>query len=74
VSEQEHPDPAKWWFHRRIMAYVSLFGLCCVLVAVFAVNVAEHKITLLQTLSWVFSVNLLYYYGGNAIEALKGKR
>jgi len=73
-ARDNHPDPNQWWFHRRIMAYVSLFGLCCVLVAVFAVNVAEHKITLLQTLAWVFSANLLYYYGGNAVEALKVKR
>jgi hypothetical protein len=30
-------------------------------------------VPLAQTLAWVFSANLLYYYGGNAVEYLKSK-
>jgi hypothetical protein len=73
VSEQEHPDPAKWWFHRRVMAYISLACLLSILIALLTDNVATGVLPLAQTLAWVFSANLLYYYGGNAAEAMKGK-
>ena len=34
-------------------------------------NVATDVLPLAQTLAWVFSANLLYYYGGNAVEAVR---
>ena len=43
------------------MAYLSILGLYVITAQV-------------QTLAWVFSANLLYYYGGNAVEAIKGKQ
>lgn len=70
----EHPNPNQWWFHRRIIAYSSLACLFCLLIALFTDSVATDVVPLAQTLAWVFSANLLYYYGGNAVEALKGKQ
>ncbi len=69
----EHPDPNRWWFHRRVMAYISLACLLSILIALLTDNVATGVLPLAQTLAWVFSANLLYYYGGNAAEAMKGK-
>lgn len=69
-----HPNPNQWWFHRRVMAYISLLCLLFILIAMAADNVATDVVPLAQTLAWVFSANLLYYYGGNAVEALKGKQ
>ena len=68
-----HPNPNQWWFHRRVMAYISLACLLGILIALLTNNVATDVLPLAQTLAWVFSANLLYYYGGNAAEALKGK-
>jgi len=69
----KHPNPNQWWFHRRVMAYASLGGLFSILIALFTDSVATDTVPLAQTLAWVFSANLLYYYGGNAVEAVKGK-
>ena len=69
-----HPDPNQWWFHRRVMAYISLACLLGILIALLTNNVATDVLPLAQTLAWVFSANLLYYYGGNAAEAMKGKQ
>jgi nucleoside permease NupC len=66
-----HPDPNQWWFHRRVMAYISLVCLLGILIALLTNNVATDVLPLAQTLAWVFSANLLYYYGGNAVEAVR---
>ena len=68
-----HPNPNQWWFHRRVMAYISLACLLGILIALLTNNVATDVLPLAQTLAWVFSANLLYYYGGNAAEAMRGK-
>jgi hypothetical protein len=56
------------------MAYASLLGLYTILVQITLGSIDSHAVPLAQTLAWVFSANLLYYYGGNAIEAVKGKQ
>lgn len=68
-----HPNPNQWWYHRRLMAYFSLACLAALMLTMFGGRIAEEMLPLAQTLAWVFSANLLYYYGGNAVEALKGK-
>jgi len=69
-----HPNPSQWWYHRRLMAYASLLGLYVILVQTLLGTVTPELVPLAQTLCWVFSANLLYYYGGNAVEALKDKQ
>ena len=49
------------------MAYISLACLLGILIALLTNNVATDVLPLAQTLAWVFSANLLYYYGGNAM-------
>ena len=73
-ARDNHPDPNQWWFHRRVMAYISLACLLGILIALLTNNVVTDVLPLAQTLAWVFSANLLYYYGGNAAEAMKGKQ
>ena len=68
-----HPNPNQWWFHRRMMAYASLLGLYVILAQILIQSISPEIVPLAQTLAWVFSANLLYYYGGNAVEAVKGK-
>lgn len=69
-----HPNPNQWWFHRRMMAYASLLGLYVILAQTLLGTLSSELVPLAQTLCWVFSVNLLYYYGGNAVEYLKDRK
>jgi len=70
----KHPNPGQWWYHRRLMAYASLLGLYVILFQASLGSISQELVPLAQTLAWVFSANLLYYYGGNAVEAVKGKQ
>lgn len=56
------------------MAYASLLGLYAILAQILLGSISAEVVPLAQTLAWVFSANLLYYYGGNAVEAIKGKQ
>jgi len=56
-----------------MMAYASLCGLYVILAQITLGTISAQLVPLAQTLAWVFSANLLYYYGGNAVEAVKGK-
>ncbi|MCG8520855.1 MAG: hypothetical protein MI744_01475 [Pseudomonadales bacterium] len=69
-----HPNPGQWWFHRRLMAYASLLGLYVILAQILLGGISPELVPLAQTLCWVFSANLLYYYGGNAVEYLKDRK
>lgn len=69
-----HPDEKTWWFHRRVMAYLSMVGLFILLIGMFRDGIPTGSEPLAEALAWVFCVNLLYYYGGNAINEVFGKR
>jgi hypothetical protein len=56
-----------------MMAYASLVGLYIILAQTLIGSIGADIVPLAQTLAWVFSANLLCYYGGNAVEAMKGK-
>jgi hypothetical protein len=56
-----------------MMAYASLLGLYVILAQMMLGTIKAELVPLAQTLAWVFSANLLYYYGGNAVETVKGK-
>jgi len=56
-----------------MIAYLSIVGLYGILFQVALGTIPIHLVPLAQTLAYVFSANLLYYYGGNAVEAVKSK-
>ena len=56
------------------MAYFSMACLAIIMLSMFGGRIDKEMLPLAQTLAWVFSANIFYYYGGNAVEALKGKR
>lgn len=66
-----HPNPNQLWFHRRLMAYMSILGLYWIAGFMVLGWIQQAAIPLAQTLCYVFSANLLYYYGGNAVEYLR---
>jgi len=56
-----------------MMAYASLLGLYVILSQILIGSIDADTVPLAQTMAWVFSANLLYYYGGNAVETVKGR-
>lgn len=69
-----HPDPNQWWFHRRLMAYVSLTSIVLSLLAAISGRVPEANAGLVEGLCWVFGFIVLGYYGNNAFEAFARAR
>jgi hypothetical protein len=72
--QSDHPDPNRWWLHRRAMAYISLGALCFITLAMVLGRIPVALVPLAETLCWVFCVNILYYYGGNAAVEVIAKR
>ena len=58
-----HPDPLKWWGHRRRHSYIALSGLFALPVA--GIIMDEGRLLairpLLETLAWVFGAVILSY-------------
>ncbi len=58
-----HPDPQRWWKHRRRHSYVAmcgLFGLAGICLFLDAAQL-DAAAPLLQTLAWVFGAVILTY-------------
>ncbi|WP_328186929.1 hypothetical protein [Marinobacter sp. OP 3.4] len=70
----EHPNPNQWWFHRRLMAYVSLAGIVISLLCALTGAIPSTHTDLVEGLCWVFGFILLGYYGNNAFEAFAQAR
>ncbi len=75
MPRPDHPAPLIWWAHLRRMAYVSLWALLLTLLAIITNRIPPELVELAQTLCWVFGLNVVAYYGGNAAEmfAKRGK-
>ena len=71
----EHPDPAKWWFHRRVMAYGGLIfsALAWAAGLVLSVLMPDHAASTVHPLTtsalWAGLVPMTLYIGDCAIEA-----
>lgn len=64
---EDHPNPEKWWRHRRRMAWVSLWGIVALATAsVFGV-VPEANVPLAQTGMWVLAGVVAVYSGGASV-------
>lgn len=69
-----HPDPERYWKHRRRLAYTAMGALLATLVAALFAPIREAAIPLLEGLAWVFGFIVIGYYGNNAIEAFSRGR
>lgn len=74
MTDQPHPDPARYWKHRRRLAYAAMWCLVVTLIAALGGWVRPDSMPLLQSLSWVFAAIVASYYGGNAAEAFANRR
>lgn len=71
MTDNEHPDPARLWKHRRRLAYWSMTALSLSLLAGLFYGVRSPE--LVEGICWVFGIVVVSYYGGNAAEALASR-
>lgn len=67
--DNQHPDPERYWRHRRRLAYMAMAALLITLAAALFAPVRPASLHLLEGLAWVFGVIVIGYYGNNAIES-----
>lgn len=72
--DDSHPDPERYWKHRRRLAYTSMAALLVTLGCALFSPVRESAMPLLEGLAWVFGFIVIGYYGNNAIEAFSRGR
>lgn len=73
--ETEHPDPEKWWRHRRRQAYISLAGIIAIGVAVVVVDIPEGSAPVVQSIIWALAAIVAVYSGGaSVVDALSKVR
>lgn len=70
----QHPDPERYWRHRRRLAYTAMGALLVTLAAGLFAPVRPSSVPLLEGLAWVFGVIVIGYYGNNAIESFSRGR
>lgn len=73
ADPNQHPDPARWWRHRRRLAYWAMSALTLMALAGATGQIRADAVPLLQTIAWVFGIVVVAYYGNNAAEALATK-
>ncbi|MGP9834224.1 hypothetical protein [Marinobacter sp. NSM] len=64
-----HPDPERYWKHRRRLAYTAMGALLVTLAAGLFFELRASNLPLIESLGWAFAVIVIGYYGNNAIEA-----
>ena len=65
--EDQHPNPEKWWRHRRWQAWASLAGIFGLALAAVLGWVPEHNVPLAQTGMWVLAGIVAVYSGGASV-------
>ena len=74
MSDQ-HPDPERYWRHRRRLAYTAMGALLVTLGCALFTPVRDAAIPLIESLAWAFAFIVIRYYGNNAIESFsKGRK
>jgi hypothetical protein len=73
MSDQ-HPDPERYWKHRRRLAYTAMGALLVTLAAGLFAPLRESSMPLLESLAWAFAFIVIGYYGNNAIESFSRGR
>ena len=69
--DNQHPDPARLWKHRRRLAYWAMAALTVSLG--FGLVGVVRSPDLVEGICWAFAVVVLAYYGGNAAEAMANR-
>lgn len=71
MTDQEHPDPGQWWFHRRWQAYASLFLIAVIVACLLTLTIPESNIPAIQTALWILAGIVVIYSGGaSAVDAI----
>ncbi|MDX1816099.1 MAG: hypothetical protein R3180_00160 [Marinobacter sp.] len=73
MTDDSNPNPNRWWFHRRMMAYIALSALVVTMAAILFGSVNPELSEPIQGIAWVFGFVVLGYYGNNALEAFANR-
>lgn len=68
-QQDSHPNPNQWWFHRRVMAYISLAAILITLIAALCGGVNKEASPLIEGICWILGLLVAAYYANNAFEA-----
>jgi len=74
MSEDSPPNKFKWWFHRRIMCYMGIFGLVglAAIAIIFPVSTASAE--LLKYAGLGCCLLILQYMGTSVVDAIRAWR
>lgn len=73
TDREQHPDPSRYWRHRRRLAYTAM--ACLIVTLAVALFGTVRSPELVEGLAWAFATIVIGYYGNNAIEAFsRGRR
>lgn len=63
IKNNQNPNPARWWKHRRRHSYLSLFGLFFLIWTAIAMpsDSLEAASPVFQTIAWIFGLIILSY-------------
>ena len=68
---EQHPDPDRWWRHRRWMAWLAMAGIVALGAAAALGLTPEHSAPLAQSVAWVLAGVVAVYSGGaSAVDAV----
>jgi len=71
MSNNENPNPFRWWFHRRIMCYMGIAGLIglAAIAIIFPVSTASAE--LLKYAGLGCCLLIAQYMGSSVCDAIK---
>ena len=67
TNPEEHPDPERWWRHRRWQAYLSLAGILTLGAVAVAGLVPEGSAPIVQSAIWALTGIVAVYSGGACV-------
>lgn len=67
MSEEEHPNPERWWRHRRWQAYTALAGVIALGAVAVLGWVPEGSAPVVQSAIWALTSIVAVYSGGASV-------
>ena len=67
ATQEEHPDPERWWRHRRLQAYASLLGVIALGTLAVVGLVPEGSAPVVQSAIWALTAIVAVYSGGACV-------
>lgn len=71
TAPDEHPEPERWWRHRRRQSYGALAGVFALGAASVSGLIPEGAVPVVQSAIWALTSVVIFYHGGaSAVDAV----